>query len=76
MKLYTQTRAMEETGKTDPNARKKVGVPKTKWSQEEEDALKEGVKRYGAGKWRAIQKDTELQKALSTRSNVDLKVRR
>ena len=52
-----------------------MGQPKTKWTQDEETALKEGVKRYGAGKWRAIQKDPELQKALSTRSNVDLKVR-
>ena len=70
---------MEETGKTEEVAggpgRKKPGAPKTKWTPEEENALKEGVGRYGAGKWRAIQKDPELAKALSTRSNVDLKVR-
>lgn len=32
-------------------------------------------RRYGAGKWRMIQKDPELAPALDTRSNVDLKVR-
>lgn len=30
--------------------------------------------RYGAGKWRLIQKDTEIGVILDKRSNVDLKV--
>ena len=75
----TDTRTMEETGKTEEVAggqgRKKPGAPKTKWTPDEENALKEGVNRYGPGKWRAIQKDPELASKLSTRSNVDLKVR-
>jgi myb proto-oncogene protein len=33
------------------------------------------VKKYGAGKWRFIQKDPVLGKILNQRSNVDLKVR-
>ena len=31
--------------------------------------------RYGAGKWRIIQKDAMFGAVLATRSNVDLKVR-
>ncbi|ACO63271.1 predicted protein [Micromonas commoda] len=50
-----------------------MGVPKTKWSPEEEEALRKGVKKYGAGKWRFIQKDPVLGKILNQRSNVDLK---
>ena len=53
-----------------------MGAPKTKWSVEEEDALKRGVKKYGPGKWRLIQKDDVLGETLNLRSNVDLKVRR
>ena len=48
--------------------------PKNKWSAEEEQALRDGVDRFGAGKWRVIQKDAVLGAILSTRSNVDLKV--
>ena len=33
------------------------------------------MKKYGAGKWRFIQKDPALGKILNQRSNVDLKVR-
>ena len=47
----------------------------SQWSNEEEDALRKGVKKYGAGKWRLIQKDPHLSKILHLRSNVDLKVR-
>lgn len=49
------------------------GVPKSKWSTEEEEALKVGVERHGPGKWRLIQKDDELSPLLKGRSNVDLK---
>mmetsp|Transcript_16990 Transcript_16990/g.28660 ORF Transcript_16990/g.28660 Transcript_16990/m.28660 type:complete len:337 (-) Transcript_16990:440-1450(-) len=49
------------------------GIPKTKWSEDEEKALKAGVDRYGPGKWRFIQKDEELSPMLKHRSNVDLK---
>ena len=47
---------------------------RTQWSPEEEEALRKGVKKYGAGKWRFIQKDPVLGKILNQRSNVDLKV--
>lgn len=57
------------------NPRKNFSLPpKNKWSPEEEQALRDGVDKYGAGKWRVIQKDPVFGAVLSTRSNVDLKV--
>ncbi|GHP04623.1 hypothetical protein PPROV_000337700 [Pycnococcus provasolii] len=50
-----------------------MGATKVKWSREEEDALREGVRKYGLGKWRAIQKDPEFERRLVNRTNVDLK---
>ena len=38
--------------------------------------MRDGVDKYGAGKWRVIQKDLVFGAILSTRSNVDLKVRK
>ncbi|KAL4194521.1 hypothetical protein AMTRI_Chr05g69050 [Amborella trichopoda] len=50
-----------------------MGAPKQKWTSDEEDALRAGVDKHGAGKWRTIQKDPEFSQWLSARSNVDLK---
>lgn len=50
-----------------------MGAPKQKWTSEEESALKAGVVKHGAGKWRTILKDSEFSGVLSLRSNVDLK---
>ncbi|XP_043711693.1 telomere repeat-binding factor 1-like [Telopea speciosissima] len=50
-----------------------MGAPKQKWTAEEEVALKAGVVKHGAGKWRTILKDPEFSSVLSLRSNVDLK---
>lgn len=50
-----------------------MGAPKQKWTSEEEGALRAGVEKYGAGKWRTIQKDPEFGRCLAARSNVDLK---
>ncbi|MCO5548155.1 hypothetical protein L7F22_001613 [Adiantum nelumboides] len=50
-----------------------MGNPKQKWTPEEEAALRAGVDKHGAGKWRTIQKDPEFQTVLNHRSNVDLK---
>ncbi|XP_024017870.1 telomere repeat-binding factor 1 isoform X2 [Morus notabilis] len=50
-----------------------MGAPKQKWTQEEESALKAGVVKHGAGKWRTILKDPEFSSVLYLRSNVDLK---
>lgn len=50
-----------------------MGVPKQKWTPEEEAALRAGVDKYGPGKWRAIQKDADFGPCLVSRSNVDLK---
>lgn len=50
-----------------------MGVPKQKWSEEEESALKAGVIKHGVGKWRTILKDPEFNHVLYLRSNVDLK---
>lgn len=50
-----------------------MGVPKQKWTAEEEAALRAGVEKYGPGKWRAIQKDAKFAPCLVSRSNVDLK---
>jgi myb proto-oncogene protein len=51
-----------------------MGNQKQKWTAEEEEALQVGVQRYGAGKWKNILRDPELQPKLSSRSNIDLKV--
>lgn len=51
-----------------------MGAPKQKWTSEEEEALRAGVDKHGAGKWRTIQKDPEFGHCLSARSNIDLKV--
>lgn len=50
-----------------------MGAPKQKWTAEEEAALKAGVVKHGAGKWRTILTDPEFSAILRTRSNVDLK---
>ncbi|CAL9768116.1 unnamed protein product [Musa acuminata subsp. burmannicoides] len=50
-----------------------MGAPKQKWTAEEEEALRAGVEKHGAGKWRTIQKDPEFSRCLATRSNIDLK---
>ncbi|KAG6536304.1 hypothetical protein ZIOFF_001357 [Zingiber officinale] len=50
-----------------------MGAPKQKWTQDEEAALKAGVNKHGAGKWRTILKDPEFNSVLRNRSNVDLK---
>lgn len=51
-----------------------MGVPKQKWTSEEEAALKAGIAKYGPGKWSTILKDPEFSSVLHLRSNVDLKV--
>lgn len=51
-----------------------MGAPKQKWTAEEEAALKAGVLKHGAGKWRTILQDPEFSSILHIRSNVDLKV--
>ncbi|XP_022941690.1 telomere repeat-binding factor 1-like isoform X2 [Cucurbita moschata] len=50
-----------------------MGAPKQKWTNQEETALKAGVVKHGAGKWRTILKDPEFSDVLYLRSNVDLK---
>ncbi|XP_059647893.1 telomere repeat-binding factor 1-like [Cornus florida] len=50
-----------------------MGAPKQKWTSEEEAALKAGIVKHGAGKWRTILKDPEFSGILYLRSNVDLK---
>ncbi|XP_057963838.1 telomere repeat-binding factor 1 [Malania oleifera] len=50
-----------------------MGAPKQRWTQGEEAALKAGVVKHGAGKWRTILKDPEFNGVLHQRSNVDLK---
>ncbi|KAJ6813651.1 single myb histone 4-like [Iris pallida] len=50
-----------------------MGAPKQKWTSEEEEALRAGVEKHGAGKWRFIQKDPEFSQCLAHRTNIDLK---
>ncbi|KAL8211082.1 hypothetical protein R6Q57_005519 [Mikania cordata] len=50
-----------------------MGVPKQKWTSEEEASLKAGVAKHGPGKWSTILKDSEFGSVLRLRSNVDLK---
>lgn len=51
-----------------------MGNPKQKWTAEEEEALRAGVRKHGTGKWKNIQKDPEFSHLLNSRSNIDLKV--
>ncbi|KAL6637230.1 hypothetical protein ACP70R_024802 [Stipagrostis hirtigluma subsp. patula] len=50
-----------------------MGVPKQRWTSEEEAALRAGIAKHGVGKWRTILKDPEFSSTLCYRSNVDLK---
>ncbi|PIN22959.1 hypothetical protein CDL12_04311 [Handroanthus impetiginosus] len=50
-----------------------MGNPKQKWTAEEEEALRAGVAKHGAGKWKNIQRDPEFNHLLFARSNIDLK---
>ncbi|KAL1547788.1 telomere repeat-binding factor 4-like [Salvia divinorum] len=50
-----------------------MGNPKQKWTAEEEEALRAGVAKHGAGKWKNIQRDPEFNHLLYARSNIDLK---
>lgn len=50
-----------------------MGNPKQKWTAEEEEALRNGVLKHGAGKWKNIQRDPEFNHLLFARSNIDLK---
>ncbi|KAL0341870.1 UNVERIFIED_CONTAM: Telomere repeat-binding factor 4 [Sesamum calycinum] len=50
-----------------------MGNQKQKWTAEEEEALKAGVAKHGAGKWKNILIDSEFAPKLANRSNVDLK---
>ncbi|KAL9239230.1 hypothetical protein vseg_013570 [Gypsophila vaccaria] len=50
-----------------------MGVPKQKWTAEEEAALQAGVRKHGPGKWQTILKDPDFMHVLNARSNVDLK---
>jgi hypothetical protein len=52
-----------------------MGVPKQRWTSEEEAALRGGVARHEVGNWRMILKDPEFSSTLHYRSNVDIKVR-
>ncbi|KAH0856676.1 hypothetical protein HID58_084937 [Brassica napus] len=45
----------------------------SKWTPEEEAALKAGVLKHGTGKWRTILSDPHFSSVLKSRSNVDLK---
>jgi hypothetical protein len=46
----------------------------SRWNDDEEKALRQGVAKYGEGKWKRILADTGMMKYLDGRTNVDLKV--
>lgn len=50
-----------------------MGNQKLKWTGEEEEALRAGIERHGAGKWKNILRDPDFSHQLSNRSNIDLK---
>ncbi|CAN6879624.1 unnamed protein product [Brassica oleracea] len=50
-----------------------MGKEKSKWTEDEEDALLAGVRKHGPGKWKNILRDPEFAGVLSLRSNIDLK---
>ena len=47
---------------------------KNSWTQEEVDALKKGVVRWGIGNWAKILSDDEVGPTLKRRTNVNIKV--
>eukprot|EP00976_Prorocentrum_cordatum_P022853 466881-Prorocentrum_minimum.AAC.3 len=51
-----------------------VSIRYSRWNDDEEKALRQGVAKYGEGKWKRILADTALMKYLDGRTNVDLKV--
>lgn len=51
-----------------------MGNHKQKWTADEEEALKAGVKKHGMGKWKTILVDPDFAPSLTHRSNIDLKV--
>ncbi|XP_071713759.1 uncharacterized protein [Rutidosis leptorrhynchoides] len=50
-----------------------MGKQKRKWTNEEEEALKSGIKKHGVGKWRLILNDPRFASSLSNRNNIDIK---
>ncbi|XP_056843943.1 telomere repeat-binding factor 3-like isoform X2 [Raphanus sativus] len=63
-----------ETGRIIHNKQScEMGGPKQMWTPKEEKALRDGVREYGAGKWRGILSDSKYGLDLKARSNVDLK---
>ncbi|KAL0694724.1 hypothetical protein Bca4012_061904 [Brassica carinata] len=50
-----------------------MGKEKSKWTEDEEDALLAGVKEHGPGKWKNILRDPKFAGVLALRSNIDLK---
>eukprot|EP00235_Prasinoderma_singulare_P003941 CAMPEP_0119183536 /NCGR_PEP_ID=MMETSP1315-20130426/64387_1 /TAXON_ID=676789 /ORGANISM="Prasinoderma singularis, Strain RCC927" /LENGTH=394 /DNA_ID=CAMNT_0007177917 /DNA_START=29 /DNA_END=1213 /DNA_ORIENTATION=+ len=59
--------------KLDRSANRPTGSRRLRWSVAEEQALRDGIAKFGLGKWRAIQKDPNFGPILTIRSNVDLK---
>lgn len=51
-----------------------MGGRKKMWTPKEVTALRDGVRKYGSGKWSGILSDSKYGRALKARSNVDLKV--
>ncbi|KAF8111282.1 hypothetical protein N665_0076s0264 [Sinapis alba] len=50
-----------------------MGNQKLKWTGEEEEALRAGIEKHGAGKWKNILRDPDFADQLTNRSNIDLK---
>ena len=59
--------------KLDRSANRPTGSRRLRWSVAEEQALRDGIAKFGLGKWRAIQKDPNFGPILTIRSNGDLK---
>ena len=55
------------------SANRPTGSRRLRWSVAEEQALRDGIAKFGLGKWRAIQKDPNFGPILTIRSNGDLK---
>ncbi|KAJ0229002.1 Telomere repeat-binding factor 5 [Hirschfeldia incana] len=50
-----------------------MGNQKLKWTSDEEEALRAGIEKHGAGKWKNILRDPYFSDHLINRSNIDLK---
>ncbi|KAI9119848.1 hypothetical protein K1719_009237 [Acacia pycnantha] len=73
--FFGETQSLKTPGTKGEECRsvKTNGKSKAQWTADEEEALLDGIKKHGPGKWKNILKDPEFAHFLTHRSNIDLK---